>query len=118
MHTGYTSRKIKALRERGRKMANARWAQHRARLDAAAPAIALDLAQTEAINLPRRQNDPIGSLQWHDFRTGKIHRWTVEIGDRADRLVLRSPDGRRTRSHGWTWILDHLRPFLANHRKP
>ena len=113
MHTGYTSRKIKALRERGRKMASARWEQHRARMDAAAPAIALDLAEIEAINLPRRQNDPIGSLQWTDFRTGTVKRWTIRIGDRADRMTLHAPDGRATKSHGWTWILSHLRRHLT-----
>ena len=70
-------------------------------------------AEIEAINLPRRQNDPIGSLQWTDFRTGTVKRWTVRIGDRADRMTLHAPDGRATKSHGWTWILSHLRRHLT-----
>jgi len=72
-----------------------------------------ELAEIEAINLPRKRGDALGSLQWHDFRTGRVRRWTVRIGDRGDRITLESPDGRKTQSHGWTWALDHLRKFLA-----
>jgi len=50
MHGGYTSRKIKALRERGRKMATARWARHRQEVESAAPAILRDIEETNAIN--------------------------------------------------------------------
>jgi hypothetical protein len=116
MHGSYTRRKIKALSERGRKMAKARWQRDRERRDAEAPAILHELAEAEAINLPRKQGDPVGILQWTDLRTGTVKRWTLLIGDRADRLVMRSPDGRATRSHGWTWILDHLRGHLAGRK--
>lgn len=58
----------------------------------------------------------IGSLQWHDFRTGKVHRWTVLRGDRIDQVILRAPDGRQTQPHGWTWIMDHLRGYLAGRK--
>ncbi len=71
------------------------------------------LAEIEVENLPRRQGDALGCLQWTDFRTGKVRRWTVRIGDRADRVTLHSPDGRNTSSHGWTWIMNHLRGFLS-----
>ena len=113
MQAAHTSRKIKALRERGRKMANARWTKHRATINADQPAILRDLAETAAINLPVRQGDPVGLLQWTDLRTGSVKRWTLRIGDRADRLTLHAPDGRATRSHGWTWILSHLRRHLT-----
>ncbi len=116
MHGGYTARRIKALRERGRMMANARWDRHRELTEATAPAKLRDLAETAAINLPRNQGDPIGLLQWTDFRSGKVRQWTLRIGDRADRYTMPAPDGRATASHGWTWILNHLRGFLAGRK--
>lgn len=115
MHTRHNPRVAKALREKGRRMARARWDRHRQRVDAAAPAILRELAEVAAINLPHRQGDAIGSLQWTDYRTGAVNRWTLRIGDRADRLTLHAPDGRATRSHGWTWILAHLRKHLTRH---
>jgi len=75
-----------------------------------------ELAELEVQNLPQNQGDSLGSLQWTDFRTGKVRRWTVKIGDRIDRITLESPDGRKTASHGWTWALDHLRGFLAGRK--
>ena len=72
-----------------------------------------EMAEIELQNLPRNQGDALGCLQWTDFRTGKVRRWTVRIGDRIDRITLESPDGRKTDSHGWSWVLDHLRGFLA-----
>lgn len=91
----------------------ARWAADRARRDAEEPARLRELAEIEAINLPRRPGDVIGCLQWTDYGTGRVRRWTVRRGDRSDRMTVHSPDGRATRSHGWTWILNHLRGFLA-----
>ena len=76
-----------------------------------------EIAEIEAQNLPRKQGDALGCLQWTDFRTGKIRRWTVKIGDRCDRITLHAPDGRGTGSHGWTWALDHLRGFLAGRKQ-
>jgi hypothetical protein len=52
-------------------------------------------------------------LQWVDFATGQVRRWTVRIGDRADRITLHSPDGRATESHGWSWTLTKLRKHLT-----
>jgi hypothetical protein len=69
----------------------------------------------DAMAIPR-PGDAVGCLQYHDFRTGRVRRWTVLRGDRLDRVVLRSPDGRKTRSHGWTWIMNHLRGFLAGRK--
>ena len=72
-----------------------------------------EIAEIECENLPRKQGDAIGCLQWTDFRTGKVRRWTVKIGERADQITLHSPDGRSTGSHGWTWALNHLRGYLC-----
>lgn len=97
-------------------MAAARWKLDRARRDTDEPDRIRELAEIDAQNLPRKQGDAIGCLQWTDFGTGKVRRWTVRIGDRADRVTLQSPDGRKTASHGWTWALDHLRGFLAGRK--
>lgn len=113
MRSGYNARKVKALSERGKRMAAARWQLDRERRDAEMPESIRYLAEIEAQNLPRNQGDALGSLQWHDFRSGKVRRWTVRIGDRIDRITLHTPDGRKTSSHGWTWCLNHLRGFLA-----
>jgi hypothetical protein len=60
--------------------------------------------------------DAVGSLEYRCFRTGTIKRWTILRGDRVDRVILRSPDGRKTDSHGWSWIVTHLRGFLAGRK--
>ena len=94
----------------------ARWDADRQRRDADMPERLREIAEWDVQNLPRKQGDPLGSLQWADFRTGKVRRWTVRIGDRIDRITLESPDGRKTASHGWSWALDHLRGFLAGRK--
>ncbi len=72
-----------------------------------------ELAEIEATNLPRKQGDALGCLQWTNFRTGKVTRWTVRIGDLADRITLHSPDGRSTQSHGWSWVMTKLRKHFT-----
>ena len=116
MPRSYNQRKAKALSERNRQRALFRWKLERERRDAEEPARIREMAEMEIINLPRKQGDAIGCLQWADFSTGKVRRWTVRIGDRIDRITLESPDGRKTASHGWTWVLDHLRGFLAGRK--
>jgi len=71
------------------------------------------LAEIEIENLPRRQGDSVGCLQWQDFRTGKVRRWTVRIGDRIDRITVESPGDNPSPSHGWTWFLTQLRKHLS-----
>lgn len=83
------------------------------RMESVTPEYLRDLEEIEIANLPRKQGDAIGSLQWTDYRTGRVRRWTVKIGDRIDRITLHSPDGRKTASHGWSWVMAHLRGFLA-----
>lgn len=102
----------KALSEKGRRMAKARWDKWRARPD---DPEALDSLRRHP---PIRKGDVIGSFEWRDFRSGEVRRWRVHRGDRIGRVFLTSPDGRRTRSHGWAWILDHLRPFLVGRGRP
>jgi len=72
-----------------------------------------ELAEIDAENLPRRQCDALGCLQWTDFRTGKVRRWNVRIGDRLDRITVEAPGHPPSKSHGWTWFLTQLRKHLS-----
>ena len=92
---------------------NARWDAERARRKAELPQRIRDLAEIEIANLPRKQGDPLGCLQWTDFRSGKTRRWIVRIGDRSDRITVESPGGTPSKSHGWTWFLTQLRKHLS-----
>jgi hypothetical protein len=94
----------------GRKMALARWKKHREKpFDA-------ELLDHLSAFPPIFEGDAIGSLEWRNFRTGKVTRWTILRGDRSDRVMLKHPDGRKTGSHGWTWVMDHLRGYLAGRK--
>ena len=94
-------------------MNKARWDADRARREEEMPERIRELAEYDVQNLPRKQGDALGILQWHDFRTGKVRRWTIRIGDRADRITAES-NGKITKSHGWTWLLNHLRTKIVN----
>jgi hypothetical protein len=102
--------------ESSKRANKARWDADRARRDAEMPARIRELEEIEIQNLPRRQGDQLGCLQWTDFRTGKVRRWTVRIGNRIDRVTLEAPGGKRTGSHGWTWVMDHLRGYLCGNK--
>lgn len=97
-------------------MGKASQASQRAARESRAREAAPLLAETALLNLPRCRGDALGCLQWTDFRTGDVRRWVVEIGERRDQVVLRAPDGRRTGSHGWTWVMDHLRGWLCGNK--
>ena len=71
------------------------------------------LAEIEIENLPRKQGDALGCVQWTDFRTGKTRRWVVRIGNRADRITVEAPGGTASHSHGWTWFMTQLRKHLS-----
>ena len=71
------------------------------------------LEEIEIMNLPRKQWDALGCLQWTDFRTGRVRRWTVRIGDRRDRITVEAPGNAPSKSHGWTWFLTQLRKHLS-----
>ena len=72
-----------------------------------------EMAEWDVQNLPRKTGDPLGCLQWTDFRTGKVRRWTVRIGDRRDRITVEAPGDAPSKSHGWTWFLAQLRKHLS-----
>ena len=95
-------------------MAKARWDADRARRDAEMPQRMREIEEIEAQNLPRKTGDALGCLQWTDYRTGRVRRWVVCIGARRDQVTASSPDGRVTGSHGWTWLLTHLRSKLVH----
>lgn len=116
MHGRYSRQKAKAISERARRMARARWKRHDERVAAEMPARLRELEEIEIQNLPHRQGDALGCLQWHDFRTGRVRRWTVRVGARRDQVTLEAAAGKRTGSHGWTWVMDHLRGFLAGRK--
>ena len=109
----HKKQKAKYSSAKSAQMNKARWDADRARRDADEPERIRELAEIEIDNLPRKEGDALGCFQWHDFRTGKVRRWTVCIGDRADRVTLHAPDGRKTASHGWAWALTHLRGYLC-----
>jgi hypothetical protein len=89
----------------------------RERRDAGMPERLLDLAMIEMENLPHKQGDPLGSFQWHDFRTGKVRRWVFRIGNRSNQVTLETPGGKRTVSHGGTWVMNHLRAWIFGHKR-
>jgi hypothetical protein len=105
MPSGYTVRRINALRERGRMMAKARWKADRQRQELEMPARIREIAEIDAINMPRKKGDALGCLKWTDYRSGKVRKWIVRIGDRADRITVEAPGGKASPSHGWTWFL-------------
>ena len=109
MHSRRIRLKIKASSERGRRMARARWDAHNARIESEMPERIREIAMIDAENLPRKQGDMLGSLQWFDARTGKTRRWIIRIGDRSDRITIESPGTSATQSHGWTWFFTELR---------
>jgi hypothetical protein len=109
-------RKSRLASEKARKMGLASQKVQRERREAEMPERIRELAEIEIQNLPRKQGDALGSLQWTDFRTGKVRRWTFRIGSRADQVTMHSPDGRGTQSHGWTWVMNNLRGYLAGRR--
>lgn len=113
MHARYNRLKSKAASERGSRMAAARWKADRERREAAMPERMREIAGIDVMNPPRHQGDALGCLQWTEFGTGKVRRWIVRIGDRADRMTLESPGGKATGSHGWTWIMGRLREHLC-----
>lgn len=69
----------------------------------------------DLLAMPQKGN-AIGILEYRCYRTGKVRRWTILKVDRTDRVILRNPDGRQTKPHGWTWVMDHLRGFLAGRK--
>lgn len=105
-------RKAKYSSEKSAQMNKARWDADRARRDLELPERMREIEEWNVQNLPRKQGDILGVFQWTDFRSGKVRRWKIRIGDRADRIVMEAPDGRKSKSHGWTYHLTKLRKHL------
>jgi hypothetical protein len=117
MPKNYKVLKINALRERGRRMASARWKKDRARRDAEMPERMAELREIEIQNLPHHSGDILGVMQWTDARSGQTRRWIVRIGDRRDQITISAPGGSITKSHGWAWFLSNLRKKIC-HQSP
>ena len=115
MLTRYNRNKHKALSERGKRMAAARWKADRERRDAEMPERIRELEEIAIDNLPRQCGDALGCLQWSDFRTGKVRRWVVRVGDRRDRVTVEGPGKAASASHGWTWLMRCLRGHLCRY---
>jgi len=109
-------RKSRLASAKARQMGIASQKAQRERREADEPERLREMAGIEMMNLPRNQGDPLGIFQWTDFRTGKVRRWTIRIGDRADRVTMHATDGRATGSHGWTWVMAHLRGYLCGRK--
>jgi hypothetical protein len=100
----------KAWDSESSELANAaRWAREKERRDAETPARLLELAIIDAENLPRKEGDAFGVLQWTNLSTGHVRRWVFRIGDRRDRVCVCSSDGRSSASHGLTFIFNSIR---------
>lgn len=80
------------------------------------PVIEAEMQEIAMMNLPRAQGDVLGVLSWHDAASGKVRRWVVRIGDRADRITVEAPGGVATKSHGWAWFFGRLRMALRSGR--
>lgn len=65
-------------------------------------------------NPPLREGDAIGAIEWRNFLTGKVTRWTVLRGDRVNNFKLRSPDGRASKPHGLAWLLGKIRRVILS----
>ena len=88
-------------------------AQAAKRMELVTPEYLRELREIEIANMPRKQGDPLGCLQWTDYRTGKRRKWIVRIGDRTDRITVESPGEKPSPSHGWTWFFTKLRNHLS-----
>ena len=86
--------------------------QREDRLSAMTPEVLRDM---EA-NPPLAEGDCLGTITWHNHRSGQVTRWAVERGNRANNYRLRSPDGRRSRPHGLAWLLVKIRMVILRRR--
>jgi len=99
--------------EKSAQMNRARWNAERQRRELEMPERIREIAEIDAINLPRKQGDALGCLQWTDYRSGKVRKWVVRIGSRRDQITVESPGGKQSASHGFTWFLTQLRKHLC-----
>ena len=67
-------------------------------------------------NPPLSEGESLGSLTWHNHRTGQVTRWVLERGPRANNYRLRSPDGRKSKPHGMSWLMAKIRAVILRRR--
>lgn len=82
--------------------------QQERRMAAMTPEVLMDLQA----NPPFSEGDSLGSLTWHNHRTGLVTRWVVERGPRRNNYRLRSMDGRKSRPHGMAWLMEKIRAVI------
>lgn len=104
--------------ESSKRANKARWDAVNRERDEEEPRRLFEMALADSINLPRRPGDPTHGVQITDFATGEVFRWVAEIGPRRDQVVFRAHSGARSKPSGWTWFLDHLRPYLCGNKLP
>ncbi len=59
-----------------------------------------------------REGDSLGSLTWHNHRSGRVTKWVVERGPRLNNYRLRSMDGRKSKPHGMAWMMEKIRAVI------
>ena len=94
-------------------MAQARWAKDRMERDVGQAERMEEMRERKILNLPHKQGDVLGVMQWTCARSGKVRRWVIRMGDRVDRVTVESPGGARSGGHGWAWFLAKLRGHLV-----
>lgn len=82
--------------------------QRERRMAAMTPEALMDITA----NQPFSEGDSLGSLTWHNHRTGRVTRWIVERRPRLNNYRLRSPDGRKSKPHGMAWMLEKIRAVI------
>ena len=108
----HSKRRGKYSRERSLQMNKARWDADRERRKAGESERLAELS----LRPPITEGSVLGVIIWHDALTGEVKKWRVKRGDRTDRVILQSPDGRQTKSHGWTWVMMRLRKWFSGSR--
>jgi hypothetical protein len=71
-----------------------------------------EILQDLTANPHYAEGDSLGSLTWHNHRTGRVTKWIVERGPRLNNYRLRSPDGRKSKPHGMAWMLEKIRAVI------
>ena len=71
-----------------------------------------EILQDLAANPHYAEGDSLGSITWHNHRTGRVTKWIVERGPRINNYRLRSPDGRKSKPHGMAWMLEKIRAVI------
>lgn len=74
---------------------------------------AREQAEIESLNYPRREGDAMWGIRITNYATGKVWKWTLRIGKRKNQVTMHAASGKATGSVSMTWIMAHLRGYLA-----